>query len=592
MARTVGIGIQDFGKIIENDCFYVDKTAFIKEWWENQDDVTLITRPRRFGKTLLMSTLEYFFSTKYAGRGDLFENLSVWKEEEYRGLQGSYPVISLSFASVKETSFVDTKRKICRIIGDLYRKNKFLLDSSVLDESEKNRYRAISVEMPDYIATGAINALSDYLSRYYDKKVLILLDEYDTPMQEAYVYGYWDEMASFIRSLFNETFKTNPYVERAILTGITRISKESIFSDMNHLEVVTTTSDKYAESFGFTEEEVFTAMDEYGLTEKERVRGWYDGFTFGKRRGIYNPWSIINYLDKGRFAAYWANTSSNNLVGTLIRQAGPEVKVATENLLKGGTLRTRIDEQIVFSLLTAEGANSGDGAAIWSLLLASGYLRVESFAAEDDYSECEYELSLTNNEVRLMFEKLIRGWFGRCAGTYNGFIRSLLIGNLEDMNSYMEDIALELFGTFDGGTKPSEKRHPERFYHGFVLGLLVELKDRYILTSNGESGYGRYDIMLEPKAVGTDIAEKRSAGNLAPLSPVHGLDAMIIEFKVVNAPKETLEQGVESALAQIEKMRYETVLIKKGIPAERIRKYGFAFEGKHVLIGAPVQPAE
>ena len=236
MARTVGIGIQSFGKIIENGYFYVDKTGFIKDWWESGDDVTLITRPRRFGKTLTMSMLDHFFSADFAGRGDLFEDLSMWKEEKYRSLQGSYPVIFLSFASIKESSFAGTREKICYLIKNLYNKYDFLLNSQLLNADEKQAYRAVSTEMEDYLASTSLNALSDYLSRYYGRKVILLLDEYDTPMQEAYIYGYWEELAAFIRSLFNSTFKTNPYLERAIMTGITRISKESIFSDLNHLE--------------------------------------------------------------------------------------------------------------------------------------------------------------------------------------------------------------------------------------------------------------------------------------------------------------------------------------------------------------------
>lgn len=571
MARAVGIGIQDFGKLMERNCFYVDKTAFIKEWWENQDDVTLITRPRRFGKTLTMSMVEQFFSVDYAGQRAYFENLSIWNEKfpdekkfpsnyKYRQMQGTYPVIALSFAEVKETSFFNTQRKICELITRLYNKNDFLLDSGCLNENEKEAYRKVSDEMETYRAAGSLKALSDYLSRFYGKKVIILLDEYDTPMQEAYVYGFWKEMVEFIRSMFNATFKTNPYLERAIMTGITKISKESIFSDLNNLEVVTTTSDKYADTFGFTEKEVFNALDEYDIGDKKReVKYWYDGFTFGTRKDIYNPWSILNFLDKRKFAPYWANTSSNNLVGNLIREGEPEIKVAMERLLHGEALWAKIDEQIVFDQLEKE------ESAIWSLFLASGYLKVEN-EPEDFYSREEYKLTLTNREVHMMFERMIQGWFGKCSGKYNKLIRSMLSCRLEDMNNYMNDVAVELFSSFDGGNKPSKRTHPERFYHGFVLGLLVELKDRYSLTSNGESGYGRYDIILEPKE--------------------SGQDAFVIEFKVVNSrKKETLEAGVASALEQIEKMQYETQLRKKGIPEKKIRKYGFAFEGKKVLIG-------
>ena len=349
MARTVGIGIQDFGKIMENNCFYVDKTAFIKEWWESHDDVTLITRPRRFGKTLTMSMLEHFFSVNHQKRGDLFENLSIWKEEKYRCLQGNYPVIFLSFANVKEISFSDTRKKICQIITELYNHYDFLLDSIYLNENEKASYRKVSEDMENYRVSGSIKALSEYLFRYYGKRVIILLDEYDTPLQEAYIHGYWNEMSDFIRSLFNAAFKTNPYMERAIMTGITRVSKESVFSDLNNLVVISSTSNQYRDTFGFTEEEVLASLSEFDLIEKmPSVKYWYDGFIFGTQKDIYNPWSIINYLKTGKFAAYWANTSSNNLIGTLIRESTPETKISMENLLKEVTLRKRIDEQIVF----------------------------------------------------------------------------------------------------------------------------------------------------------------------------------------------------------------------------------------------------
>ena len=290
MARTVGIGIQDFAKIITNDCFYVDKTDFIREWWESRDDVTLITRPRRFGKTLNMSMTEQFFSVEYAGRGELCEGLSIWKDAKYRELQGTYPVISLSFANVKEKDYPATRKKICQLLAKLYAEHSFLLDSGLLYETDRAYFKRVSENMDDSDASLALYQMSDFLSRYYGKKVIILLDEYDTPMQEAFVDEYWEELVGFTRSLFNSTFKTNPWLERAIMTGITRVSKESIFSDLNNLEVVTTTSDKYATSFGFTQEEVFAALDECGLSEeKEQIKHWYDGFIFGKHKDIYNP---------------------------------------------------------------------------------------------------------------------------------------------------------------------------------------------------------------------------------------------------------------------------------------------------------------
>jgi hypothetical protein len=334
MARKVAIGLQDFETLVERKCFYVDKTAFIREWWENEDSVTLITRPRRFGKTLNMSMLERFFSVKYAGKGDLFEGLDIWKEEKYRNLQGTYPVIFLSFAPVKSANFSESREHICGLISDLYNAHFYLLDSGLLTDGEKEYFLRAGSRLNEIDAVVSLNKLSDFMSRYYGKKVLILLDEYDTPMQEAYVNGYWEEMVAFTRNLFNATFKTNPYLERAIMTGITRVSKESIFSDLNNLEVVTTTSNKYATAFGFTEQEVFDAMDELGYTQKDEVKKWYDGFTFGEISDIYNPWSIINFLDKGILTVYWANTSSNSLVGKLLREGNPEIKQEFEELLQ------------------------------------------------------------------------------------------------------------------------------------------------------------------------------------------------------------------------------------------------------------------
>lgn len=561
MKSVISIGNQDFISIRKNNCFYIDKTDFIREWWENQDSVTLITRPRRFGKTLNMSMTEYFFSVNYSDMGQYFKELSIWKEERFREIQGTYPVISLSFADIKATTYESARMSIIRKLVRLYSAFDFIRSSEALNEKDRTYFDSVGEDMSDDAAAVGINYMSDYLSRYYGKKVIILLDEYDTPLQEAYVHGYWEELTAFIRSLFNSTFKTNPYMERGLLTGITRVSKESIFSDLNNLEVVTTTSEKYSSSFGFTEEEVFTVLENAGIPEeKEHVRYWYDGFSFGNRKDIYNPWSITKYLDTGEYGTYWADTSGNALVSTLIRHSSAKIKSEMEDLLNGGEICTELDEQVIFEQL---GRKRG---AIWSLLLASGYLKTTRHEMDRRTGKREYFLKITNHESMLMFEEMIESWFAEEDSAYGNFKEALLAGDLDYMNQFMNQVALQSFSSFDSGTKPSENLEPERFYHGFVLGLIVDLAGKYHITSNRESGFGRYDVVMEP-------LQKQ-------------FDAIVMEFKVQNpAKEESLQHTVQNALLQIEEKNYDTELLARGIPKSKIRHYGFAFCGKKVLIG-------
>ena len=439
------------------------------------------------------------------------------------------------------------------------------MQSDKLNEKEREYFTYIRPDMSDAVAAMALHRLAICMYRYYGKKAIILLDEYDTPLQEAYVYGYWEELTTFIRSLFNCTFKTNPYLERAIMTGITRVSKESIFSDLNNLVVVTTTSNQYETAFGFTEEEVFNALDEQGLSDKkEEVKRWYDGFTFGDKRDIYNPWSIINFLKFKRFKTYWADSSSNGLINSLVKTGSSYIKMMMEMLLKGETIAVPIDEQIVFSELDY----SED--AVWSLMLASGYLKVISSDAltGDRTKAVMYKLALTNFEIKLMFENMVLRWFSPAKMETNEFIKALIVGDIESMNEYMNEVVLNTFSSFDTGKKKSDKKVPENFFHGFVLGLMVDQTENYILTSNRESGFGRYDIMLEP----IDKNNEKYPG-------------IVIEFKVINQRKEnSLEETVAAALKQIEEKNYDAELIKRGVKAENIHHYGFAFKGKEVLI--------
>ena len=575
--NRAGLGYQDFEEVRTQHIFYIDKTDFIREWWEYADKVTLITRPRRFGKTLNMSMTECFFSNKYKDRSDLFEGLSIWEEQspdgeyKYRKLQGTYPVIFLSFANVKATSYEDMVFKITQVITELYNENDYLLKEDLLNEKEQEYYHNIKPGMDAKLATDAIRSMAGFMQRHYNQKTVIILDEYDTPMQDAWISGYWEETVSFFSGMFNSTFKTNKYLERGLITGITRVAKESIFTGMNNLDVITTTSDKYTTAFGFTEEEVFTALDNAGLGEqKQKVKRWYDGFIFGTRTDIYNPWSIVSFINKkGKYDTYWSNTSGNGLVNQLIQKGNPDIKQIMEDLLQDKSFEAKIDEKIVFDQL------NGSADAVWSLLLATGYLKVLSVKTLDSDEEgvgvegdVWYTLTITNLEIKRMFRKMVSDWFGGNAEMpYNNFIKALLINDMDRMNEFMNKIALYSFSSFDIAKNASDDDAPERFYHGFVLGLMVELAGRFEITSNRESGFGRYDIMLTPKNREKDCA-------------------YIIEFKVHKPSKEKdLAQTVANTHSQIDEKLYDAKLIADGFSPEQIRKYGFAFRGKECLIG-------
>ena len=565
---VVNIGVQRFDKLRKQGSFYIDKTDFIREWWETGSEVTLITRPRRFGKTLNMSMLECFFSNKYEDRADLFEGLSIFghdsDQEKYRNLQGRFPVIFLTFANIKADRYLEMENKIVEVIASLYNENDYLLDGDCLNTNEKEYYKNIKIGMPGDIAVGAVHQMACFMQRYYNENVIILLDEYDTPMQEAWLSGYWNKAVSFFSSFFNATFKTNPYLERGMITGITRIAKESIFTGMNNLKVITTTSDKYATAFGFTEREVFDALDDMDFgSEKEDVKKWYDGFTFGSHTDIYNPWSISSFIENnGKYENYWADTSSNGLVNSLMQTGVPGIKQTMEALLQGKSFEAELDEKIVFDQL------DGSVSAVWSLLLATGYLKVLDLKYVGERKRKMYTLTLTNMEAESIFEKMVKGWFGGSTETYyNEFINALLRDNVRKMNTFMNKVALNTFSSFDSGNKPSEQTEPERFYHGFVLGMVVNMADTYIVRSNRESGYGRYDVMLEP----VDKDGK----------------AFIFEFKVLDPDEdeETLEDTLAAAHRQIAEKKYETELVSRGFAPEKIRKYGFAFRGRECLIG-------
>lgn len=558
--REINIGAQGFDEIRENGNFYIDKTSFIREWWEDTSTVTLITRPRRFGKTLNMRMLECFFSNRYAGRSDLFEGLDIWKDEKYQKLQGTFPVIFISFANVKEQTFSSAKEAVVRTVAELFQGYKDLWADDSPEMAKRYSFMDIGPDVSDVEITRSLHDLSDYLFFRYKKKALIILDEYDTPLQEAFINGYWKEMSDFMRSLFNSTFKTNPSMQRAVMTGITRVSRESIFSDLNNPNVVTTTSTQYETAFGFTEDEVFRSLEEYGLgDEKENVRKWYDGFTFGRTSNIYNPWSIINFLKQKRFAPYWANTSSNSLIGHELQKSDIITKDQMLQLMNGGTIRTKLDEQVVFSQLNFS------AEALWSLFLSSGYLRIVS--VQFDGRRDRYTLAITNLEVEIMFEDLIGDWFSDVRVEYGEFVQSLIAGDVAGIRQCLGDVLLNKASFFDTKKERSENRKPESFYHGLVLGMVAQ-EQEYSIQSNGESGIGRYDIMMIPRR------GERSA-----------LPAVIMEFKLFDPDKEdTLEDTARRALRQVEDRNYAARLLDQGFRGEEILEYGFGFSGKKVAV--------
>ena len=556
MSRVIAIGEQNFRTIRENNYFYVDKTGFITDWWlKTGAAATLITRPRRFGKTLMMDTVREFFTAEAHDQEKLFSGLEVWKNDVMRQTAGTIPVISLTWSGIKGQNYWVVRKDILRTIAEAYRHFDFLAESDKVSPVLCSRLKNFSFQSRDESEDpAALRDLCIALHQYYGVKPLVLLDEYDTPLQEAWLAGYWDDLVGFMKKLMNFTFKSNTSLARGIITGVTRICKESIFSDLNNPMVVTTTSEAFQTSFGFTEAEVFAALDEYGVADRGKVKAWYDGFTFGSVPDIYNPWSITSFLECRKFATYWANTSDNALVSELIRRGNRLIKTDMEDLLLGRTIRTPIREEISFRDLDAT------AVSIWSLLLVTGYLRVVRYDEESD----TYELSLTNLEVKRTMEAMIRLWFDAAGNTnYLDFVNAMQAGDVEAMNVTLNALTTEVFSYFD-----TDGWEPERFYHGFVLGLLVTQKNRWHVKSNRESGFGRYDVML------------------VPVNPVKD-DAFILEFKVRRTVSEkTLAESAASALKQIETKRYASELLADGIAKDRIRKYGIAFDGKTALVVA------
>lgn len=554
----LGIGFQNFADFASKKKFYVDKTHFISEWARTSAKVSLITRPRRFGKTLLLSTVRAFFAPEYAKHPEYFEKLKVWKDTFCREQFGTIPTISVSFGSCKGRDYAHSIRGMMSSLESMYRMHEYLLGSEKLDDYDKAEFLEIKEALfhgEEGVVENSIHKLCSLVYQHYGRKPIILLDEYDTPLLEAYAGGYWDEMIETCRGLFHSTFKENEMFYRAIITGVTKVSKNSLFSDLNNIETYTVTDDEYSDCFGFTEQEVMDALKCQNMDRFQEVKAMYDGFIFGKHKDIYNPWSICNFLDRGQLISYWINTSSNKMIGDIIRRHPVRSKHEIEQLMAGNVVHKKINENLTFQYM------DGDENSLWSLLLSIGYIKADHVVKYQEYTECD--LSVTNLEVMSMFRNEILGMFENGQLYYNEFIKALLKHDTDEMDDVLLDITYSSMSYFDTGA--SSRRAPENFFHGLVLGLIVSLKDQYRIVSNRESGRGRYDIALYP------------------LQPDG--DAFIMEFKVFDGRKEkSLEETAANALRQIEERQYEADLIAVGIRKERICKLGFAFEGKEVLV--------
>lgn len=559
LSAKVVIGYQDFEDFTCGQQFYVDKTHFITEWLREGTKITLITRPRRFGKTTLLSMVRMFFDPRYAEHPEYFSKLRVWQDERSRSMFGSIPVISTSFGGCKGIDYKQSIRGMMGQLDTMYIHHEYLLDSPKLTAKDKKAFEDIRWGLfhndAGYIEN-SIKKLCELLYKHFGIKPIVLIDEYDTPLIEAYTDGYWDEMITTCRQLFHNTLKENDYLGRSIITGVTKVSKNSLFSDLNNLLVATVTDDIYTDCCGFTEQEVMDALKCQNIDDMKKVKEMYDGFIIGHQKDIYNPWSIVNYMHDRQLRSYWILTSSNKLIGDIICRHPYDKKYEIEQLMTGKPIHKMINENITFQYL------DGDENSLWSLLLAVGYIKAENVVKDNEWTECD--VSVTNKEVMSMFRTQIIAMFSNGNIAYENFTRALTRHRTEDMIGVMEDIAEYSMSYFDTA-KNTGKHAPENFYHGLVLGLIVFMRKEYRIVSNRESGDGRYDIAIYP-------FDKTK-------------DAYILEFKVLNEHREkTVQETAENALKQIQTRNYEADLLAYGIPADHIYKLGFGFLGKKVWV--------
>ena len=547
----IGIGESDFKILRIKKDYYIDKTKYIKDIIDNRSKVLLITRPRRFGKTLNMSMLRYYFDCTKKDSKELFEGLKIMKQDEkYTSKLGYYPCIYLTLKDAGLQSYELMIMQLRTLLMDIYYENRYLLEEAEMAPGERNTFNKILLaEANEIEIINGIKMLSKIMSTYYNKPVMLFLDEYDVPLQNAYVEGYCEEGIKFFKTFYGVTFKDNPYLEKTILTGVSRVAKESIFSGANNFHVYTVLDDEFSDDFGITEKEMDKIIDDFEIQDqKEEIKKWYDGYTIGNTEGIYNPWSILNYLTDKKLIPYWVNTSSNDLIKLILKNSAT-VKEKIEQLLRDEEIEVPINLETVIVGIEKNEEN------IWGLLLGTGYLKVTEVV---DLAHGIYKVKIPNYEIKFLFQNIIREWFNDkvIGNNLNTILKDLVTLNLEEFEEKFKQLVIEMFSFMDVG-----KNTAENFYHAFVLGMLVGLKDSYYVKSNRESGFGRYDIMLEPK-------DKNE-------------NSFVMEFKVYKEEKEkTIEDTIENAKKQIEERKYAEDLEERGYT--KITKMVFAFKGKEV----------
>ena len=555
--KSIAIGEDDFKLLRSANNYFVDKSLFIEEVIKESSRVLLFPRPRRFGKTLNMSMLSYFFTHNDAEENrQLFNGLDIAQSPVFEEHHGQYPVVFLSFKSCKGKTYDMVFSGIKNVIANAYKIHEAILQKPIYSEAEKEKFLLIAHEKADeMLVSQSLHFLTEMLHRFYNKKVIILLDEYDTPIHEAYLNGFYDNAVNLLRVLLGNALKGNPYLQKGVLTGILRVSKESMFSDLNNIMVYSILSQNFNEFFGFTQPEVDDLVTYFGMgSEKEQVKGWYNGYYFGDLE-VYNPWSILSFAKgHGMYRAYWLGTSANELVQKLIKDSDKLVKKDIEDALNNKPVISRVEDNISFPHLEASREN------IISFLVQTGYLKARYSEMQD--SRLMYHVSIPNQELRIIYTDTVNMWFEQNIGSSSlkEMLNALIEGDLPLFERIFSIFVLETLSFFNVGRKTPEV---ERVFQAFLLGMLINLKDRYQVYSEKESGYGRFDVSLVPH-------DKSKV-------------AIIMELKSIDTfHNETREQTLDSALKQIEDRQYETLLRQQG--CQNIMKLAVTFDGKRVWV--------